>query len=147
VTDTQVRRAYPAAPIEINDFDDPFLVARVMAVACHPHDPQRQNEALVTWAAGINAVNEAVMPNTIDGMLKRSATAAAMQMGLTVEELLTLPHAVEIAQELRRLPGTLEQLVTTRLFNPAGRWFSMARAAYSGNVGTNMIETSWPVVS
>lgn len=133
---TQQLNHESAAPVVEIDFESPLSVIHLTALACWPRDRRRRGEALVTWAAQIlgllesSALGEAGMEN----LIQTSATKAAAQMGITVENLLALPHARDVVAQARAIPEELNRMVVTELFNPGGGWLAVGAAAMQGNV-------------
>gem|GEM_PF-3159601 len=91
----------------------------------------------MTWAAQIMGLLQAsgLTAEGIDNLVQASAVTAAARMGITVETLLTLPHAREVVTQARSVPIMLQNLVMTELFNPGGGWLAIGTAAMHGRVG------------
>jgi hypothetical protein len=126
-----------SAPVAEFDPDNVFALVHLLSVAAWPPDSRRRGEAMVTWAASINGINESVGFNklSMEALITDSAAKAAAMMGLPPETLLALPHAREIVVAARALPGHVQDMVETQLFNPGGGWPTTANAAYQGRVG------------
>ena len=125
------------APIVEFDVNSQLAVIHLTALACWPKDRRRRGEALVTWAAQILALFEGspLSEAGMEGLIQTSAARAAAQMGMTVDEFLTLPHAREVVAQARHIPGEFNRMVMTELFNPGGGWLAMGSAAMQGKVG------------
>ena len=133
-----------SAPVAEFDPDDVFAPAFLLALACWPSDSRGRGEALVTWAAQINAISEIIgfTETKMEALIETSAAEAAAAMGLTPETLLTLPHAREIAAAVRGIPTDMQRLVKTGLFDKGGGWLSMGSAAHQGRVGEKFAAAS-----
>lgn len=126
-------RGAPVAEIDVNSR---LAVIHLTALACWPRDRRRRGEALVTWAAQILGLLEesAFTHAGMEQLIQTSATKAAAQMGITVENLLALPHARDVVAQARAIPEELNRMVVTELFNPGGGWLAVGAAAMQGNV-------------
>lgn len=127
-------RTPPVVEINVNS---QLAAIHLNALACWPRDRRRRGEALVIWAAQILGVLEgsALGEAGMERLIQTSATKAAAQMGITVENLLALPHSRDIVAQARAIPGELNRMVRTELFEPGGEWLAMSSAAMQGRVG------------
>jgi len=91
----------------------------------------------VTWAAQFLALLEIGGFNDagMEALLLTGAKQGATRLGISVEELLSMPHAQEIASRVRALPTVLNTMIMSQVFVPGGGWASLANAAYQGRVG------------
>lgn len=131
-----MRISQPATVVTL-DVESELAIIHLVALACWPRDQRKRGEALVTWAAQIMGLLQAggYTSEGIDSLLQKSAVEAAARMGITVETLLTLPHAREVVSQARTIPSMLQNLVMTNLFNPGGGWLTTGTAAMQGRVG------------
>ena len=126
-----------AAPVVELDPSSEFALIQLFSVACWPRDKRRRGEALVTWAAQFLACLDigGIHATGMENLLRVSGEQAAKQLSVSLDELLSMPHAQDVAAQVRAFPTALNTMIMSQIFVPGDGWASMANAAYDGRVG------------